>query len=133
MIMNRLSKVLIVTILLLLIYSQVHPQQRLFVPSDKIDETISILKDTGYYNNLTISSITFTSTEKVTSICEMSPGHTAIGCTQPHPIYSHTFDIYIANDYDLLTWQSTLYHEIAHVECDTEACANAYMNSKGVV
>ena len=127
--MKRIVKVLCSLIIIFII---LYPQQKLTVPPDKLEETISILKETGYYNNLTISSVTFTTTEKVTSICQMSSGHIAIGCTQPHPIYSHTFDIYISNNYDLLTWQSTLYHEIAHIECNTETCANDFMNTKGV-
>ncbi len=104
------------------------PHQSLNVPRDKTSEVIEILKDTRYYNNPTISSITFTTTREVTRICEMSEGHTAIGCTQPHPLYGHTFDISVSNEDS--DWRNTLYHEIAHVECDTESCANTFMNSK---
>ena len=103
------------------------PHQNINAPTDKFLEVIDILQDTRYYQNPTISSITFTSTQRVTEICEMSAGHIAIGCRQPHPIWGHTFDIYIANDHP--DWRATLYHEIAHVECDTEECANEYMNA----
>ncbi len=131
--MKRIWKVLIPTLFIfLLIYSFISPQQRLFIPPDKYDETIFILKDTGYYDNPTISSIRFVPTTEVTAVCEMKAPRVAVGCTQPNPIYSHAFDIYIANDYDIYTWQSTLYHEIAHIECFSEACADAFMNSKGV-
>ncbi len=102
------------------------PQQVVNAPSDKIDVVVEVLKETGYYRNNSISSVIFMTTKEVSLMCEMPDGHFAVGCTQPHWLYSHTFDIYISNEDS--DWKATLYHEIAHVECFAEECADAYMN-----
>lgn len=103
------------------------PNQIIDAPPDKIDKVVDILKETGYYQNNTILLISFISTKEVGEKCEMRSGRVAVGCTLPHWLYSHTFEIYISNEDS--DWIATLYHEIAHVECGTEECADAYMNA----
>ena len=123
--MSKLIFVLIIFMFINIVLSML-PHQTVLAPSDKIYVVIDVLKETGYYKNNIISSVTFMTTKEVSELCEMQDGHFAVGCTQPHWLYPHTFDIYISNEDS--DWIATLYHEIAHVECSTEECANLYMN-----
>jgi hypothetical protein len=121
-------KRIIVILIILSVYAAITsalPGQRISAPADKMPDVIAILNETGYYNDPQINSITFTSTAEVSRICEMLPGRTAIGCTQPHWLYSNTFDIWISNeDQD---WRNTLLHEIGHVGFGNESEADTFM------
>ena len=124
--MNREINTIILFVAGLFILSLL-PHQIISVPVDKKQEVISILQETKYYQDPHIRSITFTNTAEVSRICEMLSGHIAIGCTQPHWLYSYTFDIWVSNeDQD---WRNTLIHEIGHIGFRNESEANEFLNN----